>query len=211
LQQNNLNEELTEAAVRLHMAHDPSMIKNPKNKVPFYVYLVGLLKGYSFDALSMIVAQARHESNDFKSDLYNRAKNPFGMRKPSVRKSYGIIGVSNTYAVYRSYFASVVDYFLRAKEFNMPKNLNQPIALSMWLKESKYYTDSPSNYSSRLMYWDKQYPANKLHFILFLLSISVMFALLVVLIFQLRKGFKSSKKFSISEWFKSTKLKGAKI
>jgi hypothetical protein len=27
LQQNNLNEELTEAAVRLHMAHDPSMIK----------------------------------------------------------------------------------------------------------------------------------------------------------------------------------------
>jgi hypothetical protein len=27
LQQNNLNEELTEAAVRLHMAHNPSMIK----------------------------------------------------------------------------------------------------------------------------------------------------------------------------------------
>jgi hypothetical protein len=29
LQQNNLNEELTEAAVRLHMAHDLSMIKKP--------------------------------------------------------------------------------------------------------------------------------------------------------------------------------------
>jgi hypothetical protein len=29
LQQNNLNEELTEVAVRLHMAHDPSMIKKP--------------------------------------------------------------------------------------------------------------------------------------------------------------------------------------
>ena len=27
LQQNNLNEELTEAAVRLHMAHDTSMIE----------------------------------------------------------------------------------------------------------------------------------------------------------------------------------------
>jgi hypothetical protein len=194
-------------ALLLSIFNFANYIKNPKNKVPFYVYLLGLIKGYSFDACSMIIAQARHESNNFESDLYERAKNPFGMRTPKVRKSYGIKGTSNTYAVYRSYYASVVDYFLRANEFEMPKNLNDYISLAEWLKSSKYYTDSSSNYASRINYWSKQYPANKMHFILFIASISIMFILFIVLIFTLRKSFKSGKKFSFSEWFKTIKIK----
>lgn len=58
---------------------------------------------------AFIIAQSAHETAIWKSDLYKRANNAFGM-KPSSKKQYQD-GVSGAYASYKHVWKSVYDYW----------------------------------------------------------------------------------------------------
>ena len=60
------------------------------------------------------IAQAIHESANFRSDLFINNHNLFGMRMPERRKTTAI-GVRRHYAVYRSWKESVDDFLLMQK------------------------------------------------------------------------------------------------
>lgn len=86
-------------------------------------YLIHFIKrwyGYGAIDTKLIYAQAVHETGNFTSDIFKENKNLFGMRKPTRRKNF-VSGENRGHAVFKSLFNSVRDYFLRQKEFNIPK------------------------------------------------------------------------------------------
>lgn len=122
----------------------------------FLIFFHGIIKGFNLKTIYFIWSQSYHETGGFKSALFLQAKNLFGMMVPSLRKSYGIIGEYKTpegkMAVYSSYTASVLDYFLRGVDFNMPKNFDNLTDFNKWLKNSGYYSDTANGYLSGLQF-----------------------------------------------------------
>lgn len=68
----------------------------------------------------VIVAQSRHETGAWSSDLIQRANNAFGMMHPTRRATFSTGPTTNGYATYDSLADSVKDYFLRQRTFNVP-------------------------------------------------------------------------------------------
>lgn len=119
--------------------------------------LSGMSRGYSFRTCLYALAQMRHETNNFTSNLFERANNVSGMKKPTVRATKGIVSVSNGYAVYNTVWNSMADYWLRQNAFSMPKSFVSIEAFSKWNKDSRYYEDSLDNYTARLKFWYNSY------------------------------------------------------
>ena len=65
----------------------------------------------------LIVAQARFETDDFKSGVYWKYRNAFGMKIPAQRPSLRIGGSSNGYSIYLTPLFSLADLFLYFDEF----------------------------------------------------------------------------------------------
>jgi hypothetical protein len=84
-----------------------------------YVVEVMPQYGYSGNVINFVLAQAALETDRFRSDLFLRADNAFGMRIASQRPQPRI-GESNGYAVYATLRDSVADYFDRQRAFNIP-------------------------------------------------------------------------------------------
>jgi len=148
-------------------------LSKPKGRVYLSVFINMLIRGYSLSLLPYVMAQARHESNDFKSDLYKRAKNIFGMKIASQRKQRGTKqGNTNGYAIYKSSFWSVYDYFERVQQFNntnqlfkegatfLDRGFNADLKMSVSMyraysyatifKTTNYFEDKVSNYAKRI-------------------------------------------------------------
>lgn len=93
-------------------------------KFRLMIWAIKLLyhRKYIFVDSSIILGQARLETGNFTSGVFLNAKNLFGMKKPRIRESYGIIGeYTNTEqsAIYVSHWASIRDYFMRMEALNV--------------------------------------------------------------------------------------------
>lgn len=64
---------------------------------------------------SVVLAQARLESGNFSSVLCREHNNLFGMKLPAVRQTSAVRGTDNGYAVYDSWYDSVIDMALFQK------------------------------------------------------------------------------------------------
>jgi len=125
------------------------------------VYGYGLIHGYTFLTCDFILAQFRHETAGFTSRVFRECNNVSGMKVPNVRKRFGIIGNDNGYAVYRSVFASVIDYWYRQRDFDMPKDFTKSDYgkngalqyFAAWNKNTLYYEDTLSNYMDGIARW----------------------------------------------------------
>jgi hypothetical protein len=124
--------------------------KNPK----YYdsiIYLFFRLFGYSKKNSAFLVSQAKWETGNYKSSLFLRANNLFGMRPASKRKYSRKENITNNYADYYNIIQSAYDRYLYDKDFNFNKNSN--ITLYIWnenLKEQGYYTASKIEYLAGL-------------------------------------------------------------
>lgn len=70
-------------------------------------------------AWRVVYGVAYHETGGFTSPGWKDRNNPFGMRVPSQRKSFGIVGESNNYAIYSCVWMAVKDYFEWYKYHNI--------------------------------------------------------------------------------------------
>lgn len=88
----------------------------------FLIWLVKLFfPRYWTIPTSLIYAQAKHETGNFTSSIFKENKNLFGM-KQSFNTKGGFIetGTSRGHAVYKNWFDSIRDYFIRQKNgFNI--------------------------------------------------------------------------------------------
>jgi len=94
--------------------------------------------GYSGPVADFALGQSALETGRFRSDLFLRANNAFGMRVANVRPQ-NRIGESNGYAVYNTVADSVADYFARQRAFNIP-NTNSAAAYIAATVASGYAT-----------------------------------------------------------------------
>ena len=121
------------------------------------------LKGTKWEPISdFIVAQAKHESANFKSSLYLKNKNPFGMGRPSRRattdnRKVNTVTEGNVMASYDSVRDATKDLILWLEQFRSnPIDLDKiksPYRYAQALKSRNYYTDSLSNYYNGLKGW----------------------------------------------------------
>lgn len=83
-----------------------------------YIWFLKNMYGYTKVSTKLLYAQAWHETGNFNSAVFKQNKNLFGMRLPSVRKTYAT-GSNLNHATYKNHFDSVRDYFERQKYFRI--------------------------------------------------------------------------------------------
>jgi len=97
-----------------------------------------------------IIAQAKHESNNFKSPLYLRSNNMFGMTNASERNQLGKEVANDQYRHYKSDVESAKDLLLYFEYFNFPQKTPNLVGYVNQLKDNGYFTSSYDNYYNGL-------------------------------------------------------------
>lgn len=94
---------------------------------------------WSNNVVSMITAQAMHETGVFTSRLYKEQNNLFGMRHPTIRSTTSV-GEEAGYARFANLEDSVKDLVLYFDEFKYPKRYEDVAAYVKALKGRGYFT-----------------------------------------------------------------------
>lgn len=106
-----------------------------------------LIRNSDYAALeAYIFAMARHETNDFKSQLYQRANNMFGFKTRSENEPGTPAPDGGRYRIYRNDGQSVIallDWFDRK---NFPYEFKSLGEFVHALKVRKFFTDTEENY-----------------------------------------------------------------
>ncbi len=100
-----------------------------------------LISGYGKVPIRVILAQAAHETGGFRSDIYRENRNLFGMKLPSHRPTTAL-SENRGHAVYSSTWKSMLDYFMRQREFNIPNTDN--VDLYMYETQRSGYAEDES-------------------------------------------------------------------
>jgi len=120
----------------------------PVQIMPINQNLMGSLR---LPLLRYIEAQARHESNYYKSDLVARANNLFGMRVPKVRQTLAVPGMqTNGYAVFDNWTDSFKDLLLWMDHTRFPYSVGNAEEYAGELYKRGFFEDSPVNYAKGL-------------------------------------------------------------
>ena len=103
---------------------------------------------------NLILAQAKHETGNFTSDLFKKQNNAFGMGEPHARISTDLDINETGFAEYSSLELSVIDLILWYKATQFRWNLiSTPSDYARELKFHNYYEDSIANYEKGLEYF----------------------------------------------------------
>jgi len=116
------------------------------------VFWESRIMGYNRTISGYLAAQSLHESGNFKSELYLRSFNAFGMRPALRRKKTQKGETYNNYATYINLTQSVNDRRLWDEMNNNPMNSNE--TLSMWvdnLKNQAYFTAPTPRYLAAML------------------------------------------------------------
>jgi len=104
-----------------------------------------------------VIAQAKHETANFTSNIFKNANNAFGMGVPSIRPfdRQGVFTAQDgtKYSSYSSPSQSARDYILYLDNFNFPVSFTSPELFVLRLQSQGYFTDSYSNYLNGLKRW----------------------------------------------------------
>lgn len=107
--------------------------------------------------LDWIVAQSQHETANWKSPLFEKNNNLFGMKVPTKRKYYGTGGTQapdgGLYANYNSWSDSAKDYLEWLRYNKFPTGLKSVEDFVKQLKLNNYFGDSYENYLAGVKNW----------------------------------------------------------
>jgi len=127
----NIKDNYTESEAKLIMSKYNSFSQNR---------LIRDIKSLHFKFPYIVLAQAMHETNYFKSPIFNENHNLFGMKLAVLRMNIAK-GTHNEHAYYDNWNESLVDYALYASTY-----------LSVLKTEEDYFEYLEQNYAE-----DKQY------------------------------------------------------
>ena len=128
--------------------------------------IINVLRGSGIpDPLTLfVVAQARHETNNFTSSVFNTCNNAFGYKAVFNALSCTQSPEGNNYEYYPGGVAEsaneIVRYlFRRVNDGSFPplSTITTPEQYAALLKSANYYGDPLTIYSTRLRYWFNQY------------------------------------------------------
>lgn len=96
----------------------------------------------------LIVAQAKHETNNFTSHVFKKHRNAFGMKEACHRKQLGTQEPNSTYRTYKSIAQSAKDLVLLYEHNNLNPNINTAHWFAEELRNDGYYTADIDQYSN---------------------------------------------------------------
>lgn len=102
-----------------------------------------------------VLAQAKHETDNFKSTVFLSRKNLFGMNVSHKRKEYHNNDDESGYASYSSYINSVRDLLAWMNYTSFPYVVGGVADYVHELKKRYYFTDSEKNYLNGVDYYYK--------------------------------------------------------
>jgi hypothetical protein len=100
----------------------------------------------------LLIAQSRHETANFTSNVYKNAHNLFGMCIPTRRNSTRK-GEYNSYSKYKSDLDSAKDMLIYLRYTAFPTENMDAYDFALNLKDRNYYEDSFGNYFSAIVKW----------------------------------------------------------
>jgi len=109
-----------------------------------YKYLIE--NGVDRTTALVFIAQSMHETGNFKSDLFRKYNNGFGMKQPHKRETTSIGASPTGYAMYDSVESSLADLALWLKEFNSPDQFSSVSQYVSFIKSKGYFEDTLTNY-----------------------------------------------------------------
>lgn len=106
--------------------------------------------------IPFIVAQSKHETGIYKSEIFKNANNLFGMKvpfiRPSLRSGTYIARDGEKYSKFDSLYNSARDYRLYLENQNFPV-VNTVFDYANVLKQRGYFEDNLNNYVNGLKRW----------------------------------------------------------
>lgn len=155
------------------------------NKYQNEVYSAALRGGMNDTLAKLITAQATHETGNFKSNVFLKTNNAFGMKVPRVRKTIFILQPSDivrksegatAYAQYSDLKNSVFDLInwlqYNKCDFSQIKNTSD---YANFLKQKGFYGAEISEYLNGLNSFFKKYTGLKTTGLPFILIVSLAF------------------------------------
>lgn len=107
-----------------------------------------------------VIAQARHESADFKSKVYRENNNPFGMKLPSVRPTLAKQGTpapksegGGFYARYDNDTEAFRDFLKWLRYTKFPTDLTTVEQYVKAMKDRKYFGATEASYLKAMKAW----------------------------------------------------------
>lgn len=117
-----------------------------KNSYAAELYGDLLAAGFNIQTAKYVVAQAAHETGNFKSDLFTKWNNPFGMNQPSMRLTTSTGPTPDGFASYGSLFQAALDYRYWWQARNMPETFSDITDFVGTLENKNYFEASLSEY-----------------------------------------------------------------
>lgn len=104
-----------------------------------------LENGVEEELSQIILAQAKHESGNFTSNIFWENNNPFGMKCPRKRPTT-CIGTNRGHGVFNSIEDAVIDYVWWMEFNNIPFNEKNTRKYVQLLKNKRYFEDDINRY-----------------------------------------------------------------
>ncbi len=98
-----------------------------------------------------VIAQSKHETNNYRSNVFDKYNNLFGMKNASFRMQYGKNVDSTDYRVYVSSAQSIKDLLLYFDYVGFPKSVQSVDQYVQELKHRDYFEDDFFNYRNGLL------------------------------------------------------------
>lgn len=119
-----------------------------KQREDFKSILASILlnEGYSQSIIKNWIAISAFETANFQSNLFMKARNPWGMKLATVRNTTAIGETKSGFAVYRNYIEAINDLIYYMDYFNYPKTGNVSLSDQIAFMKSVGYFEEPFDY-----------------------------------------------------------------
>jgi hypothetical protein len=131
-------------------------VTNSINKDAAKVFTTLVALGFTTQQASFITAQAGHETGDFKSVIFKENNNCFGMKFPSIRKTFAT-GTNHGHATFTSLTDCIQDFLLYYKFVKLLDTYSSIDAYVKALKDRKYFEADLNQYIAGCVYYHKKY------------------------------------------------------
>jgi hypothetical protein len=142
--------------LKLSKTQPPQVVNNTINKEAAKVFTLLLAYGFKPQQARFITAQAGHETGNFTSKVYLENNNCFGMKNPSIRKTFAT-GTKNGHATFSSLADCVKDFLLYYKFVSLLEVYSSIDEYVKALKARKYFEADLNQYIAGCVRFYKKY------------------------------------------------------
>lgn len=142
--------------LKLSKTKNRPTVNNSINKDAAKVFTTLVALGFTTQQASFITAQAGHETGGFTSVIFKENNNCFGMKFPSIRKTFAT-GTQYGHATFASLTDCIKDFLLYYKFVKLLDTYSGIDTYIKALKERNYFEADLNQYIAGCVFYHKKY------------------------------------------------------